>query len=190
MIYVPIAQTTSFAYSLDARVNGDPGIIAPVLQQAIGRREPRLAIFNALSLDDRLERNVASDTLIVYLSAGFGLLALLLASLGLYGVLAYVVTRRTGEIGIRMALGARPPDVRRMVVRDGLRVAVLGVLIGAACALAASRLIQTLLFGVTPSDPLTYGAIAAALLAVAFLASFLPARRAARVDPMTALRVE
>jgi putative ABC transport system permease protein len=120
----------------------------------------------------------------------FGALALTLAAIGTYGVIAYSVSQRTQEIGIRMALGASRRDVLRMVVGGGLRLAIAGVLIGVALSLAAGRFISTLLFGVRATDPLTFSAVAAALLATAVFAAWIPARRATRVDPMVALRYE
>jgi putative ABC transport system permease protein len=119
----------------------------------------------------------------------FALVALVLAAVGIYGVMAYSVTQRTHEIGIRMALGAAHADVLRMVLRHGLKLTLLGVAIGLAAALGATRLIASLLF-VSPTDGLTFGAISALLAAVAMVASLLPARRAARVDPLIALRRE
>jgi hypothetical protein len=126
----------------------------------------------------------------VMLLLAFGTLALTLAALGTYGVISYSVSQRTQEIGIRMALGASRQDVLRMVVGGGLRLAIAGVLIGVALALAAGRFISALLFGVRATDPLTFSAVAAALLATAVLAAWIPARRATRVDPMVALRYE
>ena len=120
----------------------------------------------------------------------FGALALTLAAIGTYGVIAYSVSQRTQEIGIRMALGASRPDVLRMVIGGGLRFAIAGVLIGVALSLAAGRFLSTLLFGVRASDPLTFSVVAAALLATAVFAAWIPARRATRVDPMVALRYE
>jgi putative ABC transport system permease protein len=120
----------------------------------------------------------------------FGLFALLLACIGLHGVTSYAVARRTSEIGIRVALGARPAQVMTPVIREGMTLASIGVAIGLAGALAATKLISSYLFGVGATDPLTFTAVAALLLAVAFLASYIPSRRALRVDPLTALRAE
>lgn len=120
----------------------------------------------------------------------FGVLALTLAAIGTYGVIAYSVSQRTQEIGIRMTLGASRQDLLRMVVIVGLRLAIAGVLLGVALSLAAGRFIATLLFGVRAADPLTFSAVAAALLATAVIAAWVPARRATRVDPMVALRSE
>ena len=119
-----------------------------------------------------------------------GTLALALATVGVYGVVAYSVSQRTHEIGVRMALGARPNDVVRLMLGEGGRLAVAGVVAGSLIALAAARLIRGLLFEVSATDPLTFVAVAGGLLAVALLASYIPARRATRVDPMIALRGE
>ena len=113
---------------------------------------------------------------------------MLLASIGIYGVMAYTVAQRTNEIGIRMALGARPGDVSRLVVGQGMRLTLIGIGLGVVGALAVTRLMGTLLFNVAPNDPLTFIAVSAILAAVAFLAGWLPARRAARIDPLLALR--
>ena len=119
-----------------------------------------------------------------------GLLALLLAAVGIYGVMAYTVAQRTQEIGIRAALGARGSDVRRLVLGRGIRLAGIGVLLGAIAAAGLGRLVSSFVVGVSPTDPLTFGGVAALLAIVALVASYIPARRASRVDPMTSLRYE
>ena len=137
-----------------------------------------------------LDRDVARERLIAYLAGSFAFLALLLACIGLYGVLSYTVARRTQEIGVRMALGARPGDLTRMVIGDGSRVVLAGVAMGIAAAIGVGRLVTTLLTGVSPSDPIMLVAVGVALVGVALAASYLPARRAARVNPIVALRME
>jgi len=124
------------------------------------------------------------------LLAGFAAVALALATIGIYGVLAYLVTQRSQEIGVRLAFGAAPDDVVRLFVREGARLTVVGLAAGVAGALAAARALSTLVFGITTTDPVTFVAVSGALLVVASLASYVPARRAAAVDPMTALRAD
>jgi len=125
-----------------------------------------------------------------WFSGSISLLALLIAATGIYGMLSYHVVERTSEIGIRMALGAQPADVRTLVVGQALRMGVIGLALGLAGALAATRVLDSLLFGVTAGDPATFAAVSAALLTVLLFAAYLPARRATRVDPMVALRTE
>jgi predicted lysophospholipase L1 biosynthesis ABC-type transport system permease subunit len=180
-----------FATAMDVRVSGDPAAIGETVRRAVAAMEPRLlADARPVTIGEQLDRGLTRDRLMAYLAAAFGLLALLLACVGLYGVLSYAVARRTSEIGVRMAIGATPADVMRLIVGDGLRVTVIGIAVGIAAAIAAARVIQTLLFGITSTDPLTYAAITATLAVVALVASYFPARRAARVDPMIALRAE
>jgi len=138
----------------------------------------------------RIRESLYTERLIAILSASFGVLATLLAAIGLYGVMAYTVARRTGEIGVRMALGAVPGDVLRLVLLGAVRLAAAGIVIGLAAALAAGRLIESQLFGIKASDPLIYAGAAAVLAAVALIAAGLPAWRAARINPVSALKYE
>ena len=133
---------------------------------------------------------MGKERLIAFLSSFFTLIALLLASIGLYGVMAYAVARRTSEIGIRMALGAEHRSILRMVMRETLLLVTIGVAIGVFAALASTRLVSSMLFGLEPTDPVTLVAATGVMLAVAACAGYLPARRASRVDPMVALRYE
>jgi len=137
-----------------------------------------------------VDRSLGTDHLIAMLSSCFGALALLLASIGLYGVMSYAVARRANEIGIRMALGARRGDVLRLVLGHGSKLTLLGVAIGTAGALGLTRFLSGLLFGVRPTDPLTFLIVSVVLIGVALLASYIPARRATNVDPMIAVRYE
>jgi predicted permease len=191
MVFTPILQTRAYAQALDIRVAGEPGQVGEAVRRLIVETEPRLLAYNHPTLvAEALERRLTRDRLVSGLALAFAALALLLACFGLYGVLTYAVERRTREMGVRMALGAAPADLLRMVIGDGLRVTCAGVVIGLLGAIAAARLIESLLFRVAPSDPITYVAVVATLLAVTSLASFLPAQRAARVDPVVALRAE
>jgi putative ABC transport system permease protein len=141
-------------------------------------------------MDQLLDESIAQQQLAMALLGGFALLALMLAAMGIYGVMSYAVTQRTHEIGVRMAMGAQPSDVLRLVVGQGLTLALIGVAVGISAALAMTRLMASMLFGVSSTDPLTFISISLLLIAVAALACYVPARRAARVDPMVALRYE
>ncbi len=137
-----------------------------------------------------MSQALVEDRVVAMLSGFFAALALLLASVGLYGLMSYAVTRRTREIGIRVALGAQRPTVLWFVLRESLALGLLGIALGIPCALAASRLIASMLFGISSGDLLTIAAVSLLLLAVALFAGYLPARRASRIDPMVALRTE
>jgi predicted permease len=193
MAFYSIQQSSvrQFASAMDIRVTGDAAAIGETVRRAIAAMEPRLlANARPVTIARQLDQGLTRDRLVAYLAAAFGLLALLLAWVGLYGVLSYAVATRTSEIGVRMAIGATPANVLRLVITDGMRVTVAGIAVGAAAAVAGTRFIQTLLFGITPTDPTTYAAVSLTLIVVALIASFLPALRAARVDPITALRAE
>jgi len=191
-IYVPLAQTPFPIRSmyLSVRASVDPTAIVSAIQRTVQTLDPSLPVYEVKTMDAWLDTTVSPRRFNVLLLLAFGALALTLAAVGTYGVIAYSVSQRTKEIGIRIALGASRHDVLRMVVGGGLRLAVTGVLVGVALSLAAGRLISTLLFGVRPTDPLTFSAVAATLLATAVFAAWIPARRATRVDPMVALRHE
>jgi len=160
------------------------------IEDAIHSVEPQQTITAAFTLDEAIGDAVARPRLLTALLGLFGAMGLILGALGIYGVLAYLVTQRTREIGVRLALGAQRRDVLGMVVGSGLRLAAIGIAIGLAGALLLTRLMQGVLYGVTATDPVTFGGVAVMLLGVATLASWLPARRATRVDPLVALRAE
>jgi predicted permease len=176
--------------SLVVRVAGKPEAVMSQIRAALRSEDPNLAITEVTTLGEIVERSLGREKLLAKLAGFFGALALLLASIGLYGVIAYSVARRRNEIGIRMALGARPGSVLRMMLGESLVVVALGLAVGIPAALACGRLVSSLLYGVKAYDPLTIGGAAALLLAVALAASFLPARRAALLDPCAALREE
>jgi predicted permease len=176
--------------TIEARVAGDSAAMASALRRAIQDVDKNLRIFSVDPIPQIVERALTQDKLVAKLSGFFGLLALLLAGIGLYGVMAYAVARRTQEIGIRMALGAQRQDVVWLILRETLTVILIGAAIGAPAAAASALLIRSQLFGISPTDPLTLSAAVILLTAVAALAGYLPARRAARIDPMIALRSE
>ncbi|HWC95459.1 MAG TPA: ABC transporter permease [Candidatus Sulfopaludibacter sp.] len=169
---------------------GDPMAVVPAVRSVVARLDPNLPIADIRTFDDVVNRSISSQRLNTSILAIFSGLALLLASFGIYSVLSYSVTARTAEIGVRMALGANPSGIVGMTVRRGLRPAFLGVTIGGVAAYALSGFLQSLLFGIRPFDLITYAAVVALLLAIAALASWAPARRAARTDPVIALRLE
>ena len=160
------------------------------MRSAIQGVDPELPLRRIETVEEIVAEDLKQDRLVAELSAAFGVLALLLSATGLYGVLSFSVARRTPEMGIRMALGATPSRVRAMVLRETTRIAALGTLFGIPASLAAARLIESLLYGVTPSDALTIGLAVAVMSTVAAAAGYIPAGRAARVQPLTALRYE
>jgi predicted permease len=172
------------------RTARDPAAIMTPVRGAVSQLESGDVIYGVHTLDEIIAGSLAARRVSMVLLAIFAALALALASIGIYGVVSYVVGRRTHEIGVRMALGADRVDVIRLVIGEGASMALAGVAAGIAAALALTRLMANQLFGVTPQDPLTFAAVALVLTLVALLACYLPARRAVRVDPMAALRHE
>ena len=190
LVYVPQAQNVWRSMALNVRTRGDPDAVVASIRASIRALDSQLAVANLSTMTRVLERSVAPRRASMTLLAIFAGLAALLAAIGLYSVVAQTVLQRVHEIGIRMALGARTGDVARMVVGQGMRLAALGIGIGLAGALALTRFMRGLLYEVSATDPVSYAAIAAFLTLVALLACYLPARRAARVDPLVALRHE
>jgi putative ABC transport system permease protein len=173
---------------LVVRVDGDPLALLPVLRREIGEINPNMPLANPRTMEDVMRASAAETSFALAVLGSASLVALLLGLIGIYGVVSYVVTQRTREIGVRMALGATGDSVRRLVVRQGIGVVALGICAGLVMALASSRVIESLLYGVGSRDPLTYAAVVGSLTAVALLASWIPAHRAAGVDPAVALR--
>ena len=190
MVYFPIAQWASQPHNLAIRVDGDVNLAVASVRAALERVEPGLVLDSVGTMAFQAERNVLRERLVTYLAALFGALALLLGCVGLYGVLSYSVARRTQEFGVRLALGASPRDLTRAVLRDALSVAVAGTVVGLVIALWASGLLRALLFQVTAMDPVVAAASAGLLLAATLMASYIPARRAARVNPISALHTD
>ena len=172
------------------RTKGDPEAVMAPVRRAVAEIDPREVVYSVQTLDQVLANSLAARRFSMILLGIFAALALLLACVGIYGVISYLVGQRTHEIGVRVALGAQPADVMRLVVGGGAKMALTGVAIGIAVALALTRLMAGELFGVTAHDPLTFFVVAFVLIVVALLASYIPARRAMRVDPITALRYE
>ena len=188
--YYPYTQKDQYLNDFEVRYTGNPEIIIPDVRRAIGQVDRGLPVAYQGTMVQQVNRSMAGQTLIARLSTFFGLLAAFLACIGIYGLMSYAVTRRTNEIGIRMALGAEKSGVLWMVMRESLMLVAVGVAIGIPAALAASRLVSSVLYGLKATDPITIAMSALVMIAVAALAGYLPAQRAARVDPMVALRHE
>jgi ABC-type antimicrobial peptide transport system permease subunit len=190
-VYVPTIQYPDWMGFSDLLIQtqASPVALRDAIRQAVDSLGQEY-VFSIKTVAQLIDKTTLGERVTAMLSAFFGGLALLLAAIGLYGLMAYNVTRRTREIGIRMALGAPRGAVHRMVPRETLLLALTGLSIGMVCALATSRLVSSMLYGVTPHDAVTLAAVCFVLLLVAVVAGFLPARRAASVDPMVVLRHE
>ncbi|MBI3886374.1 MAG: ABC transporter permease [Opitutae bacterium] len=188
--FLPVLQRPENFTSLIVRAAGDPVALTGAIRTALKEVDPDLPLLNPTTLPLVVARTGADRRLIMVLLAAFAGLAVVLASIGIYSVMAYVVTQRSTELGIRMALGASPAMVQRLVVAQGLKVAAVGIAVGIAAALGFTRLLQTFLFGVRPGDPQIYAGISLLVAGVTYCACWIPARRAARVDPLVALRSE
>ncbi len=189
-LYFPVAQRSEMALTLSVRTGLDPSVTLAVLGELVKSLDANVPVFKVRTLEQQKSGSLALQRMAATLLSGFGVLALALAALGIYGVLAYSVSRRTREIGVRMALGAQVTDVLGLVLRQGFVLSAVGLGLGLAGAMGSTRLLRGFLFGIQPLDPLTFGAVSALLIGVVFLACWIPARRAARVDPMVALRSE
>jgi putative ABC transport system permease protein len=192
--YVPYAQGLQSGpvaqMDLVLKTSSDPLQSAPRLRSIVSDLNPDVPVTQIRTMDEIISASVAAPRSSTFFLAAFAVLALLLGAVGIYGVIAYAVTQRTQEIGIRMALGAHSRDIRRMVLGQTLLLGATGITIGIGGALAATRALRSLLYGVSASDPATFLGVCVLLLAVAMLAGYLPARRATRIDPTIALRYE
>jgi len=189
-IYLPAAQMLEGVANYYVRTAGDPAAIAPEIRSAVREIDPGLPVIDFRTQTQQIERRNSQERLFAQLAGLFGLAALILACVGLYGLMSYLVVQRTGEIGLRLALGAIPAQVLRMVLRESFTLVAAGLGVGLAVAYSVSRFVASVLFGLSAVDPVTYGAVAGALVTVTLLATLRPAHRAARVDPMIALRAE
>ena len=192
VLYYSFRQFPSTFANLVARTNSDPNALASLIRNEVRNLEPEAAILNVRTMDEMIAQTPASfmrrfPALMISIFAG---MALLLASIGIYGVVSYSVKQQTHYIGVRMALGARPVDILKMVLKQGLVLALLGVGIGVVAALGLMRLLSSLLYQVSTSDVSTFAIVTGALFVVALLACYVPARRATKVDPLVALRYE
>ncbi len=192
-LFLPMARTEVSTLRLFVRTGGDPAAFVADIRNAVGSLDPNLPVYDARTLNEHMQVAVFAQRMAANLLGAMGVLALLLAAIGLYGVMAYAVSQRTQEMGIRLALGASPNALLNMIVGQGMKMTMVGLTIGLAVAVAAFGSIgavRTLLPGISPLDPLTFIAVPAILAAVAFLTTWIPARRAGKVDPLVALRVD
>ena len=190
MAYVASWRDGAGTRNLLVRTTADPSNVVASIRREAASLDPAIPILQTLTMSDQFDNNIAQERMLTTLCGFFGVLAVLLAAIGLYGVMAHAVARRVREIGIRMALGARAGEVRWLILRETVLLVGIGALIGLPAAFASTRLVATFLFGLTPQDPATIAASVAALLAITALAGYIPARRATKVDPMVALRYE
>jgi ABC-type antimicrobial peptide transport system permease subunit len=197
--FVPAAQAkydTSklfegwFPRCIVVRTNGNPLSLSQAVREAVAAVDPLVPTGSIRSMDQVLTHSVALRSFMMLLLSLFGGLALVLASVGIYGVISYAVAQRTREIGVRMAMGAQPTDVLKMVLGDGLKLVLIAVVFGVATALALTMLLEGMVYGVSLRDPLIFVLVSLLMIGVALLACYVPARRAMRVDPMVALRYE
>jgi putative ABC transport system permease protein len=187
-LYLPIAQDSFADLYFAVRTSGDPLSVAQTLRDVVHSIDPQVSILDMSTMEAILSEHVASRRLVMLLLAAFAGVALLLALIGIYGVMGNAVSQRTNEIGVRMALGAQRGEILQMILGEGARLSLAGLALGVAIAVAATRLLESTLFGVTPTDVTTYAVVIVVMLGVGLLACYLPARRAARVDPLSAIR--
>jgi predicted permease len=194
VVYFPAFQFPPNGFhtsqTFEIRYAGSAADILPSIREAVSRAEPALTMFRVKTLERQTEESFARERLLAWLTSYFGAFAVLLACIGLYGLMSYGVTQRTAEMGLRMALGAQPSAVRWLIVRESAWTVIAGAAIGLVAVFGVVRLVQSQLFGVEPNDPTTLAGATALLLIMAFAAAYLPARRASRIDPLTALRHE
>jgi putative ABC transport system permease protein len=188
--YFPFAQVQRGGMTVVVKGSSDPNQMIAAVRQQVKAIDPDQPIYNVRTMDEIRAESVAPERLNLTLLSIFAGIALVLAIVGIYGVMSYSVTQRTHEIGIRMAIGAQPRDVFRMIMGQGMMLALIGVAFGLVGAFGLTRLMATMLFGVEPTDPATFASIAVLLTAVALLACYVPGRRATKVDPVVSLRYE
>jgi putative ABC transport system permease protein len=190
IVYLPIAQDFSPAVTLQVRTTGRPDAVIGTVRGQLQTLDTNMAITNVQTIREIMSEGLWAPRMGAGLLAVFGGLALILAVMGVYGVLSYSVSQQTREIGIRMSLGAQQGQVLRLVIGQGVRLAIAGLVLGLLAALGLMRVLSSLLFGVSAHDPVTFGGVSLVLVAAAILACYIPARRAAKVDPIIALRYE
>jgi putative ABC transport system permease protein len=189
-IYIPLAQEYQGGMTMMVHTESDPSALLPTVRNEMRALNKDVPVYSVQTMTERIGGQLAADRMIAVLLSVFGGAALLLASIGVYGVMGYSVAQRTREIGIRMALGAERIDIVKLIVRQGLTLVLIGTGVGLVIALALTRVLKSLLFGISATDPLTFTVIVTLMMFVGFLACYLPARKATKVDPLVALRYE
>jgi len=189
-VYTPIYRDYSGTVTLVARTRGDPRQVLSALRDEVKKLDPSISVYAAKTLKEHMGTSLFPARMAAIALGSFGVLALILAAVGIYGVMSHVVAGRTREIGLRMALGAQLSDVQKLILKQGMLLAAIGSLSGLLVAFGGARLMKSLLYGVSTSDPITFTCVALLLLGIALLACWVPARRASRVEPMIALRAE
>jgi putative ABC transport system permease protein len=188
--YLPVRQVSQGSGAFVVRAAANPAVLSRSIEAAVHEIDPNLPLFNIQTMGEVIDAGIGNERLTMVLLLGFAGLALLMAAIGVFGVTGYSVTQRTHELGVRMALGARPSSVLALVLRQEMGACLIGIAVGIAGAWLMSSLLESLLFGVTSRDTVTLSIASLVLLVVTALACFIPARRATRVDPVTALRLE
>ena len=189
-IYVPEPQAPAYGSVVYLRTAGDPGTLGQAIRREVQTVDPAVPVFSIRTMDDVVAKNLTARRFVLELVGVFAIIAFLLASIGIYGVMAYTFSQRVGEIGLRMALGAQRSDIFKIVLGEGMLIVVAGLGAGLIGSVMLTRFLETMLFDIKPTDPITFGALTTLLAAVALLACLIPARRASRVDPLVALRHE
>jgi putative ABC transport system permease protein len=187
-LYMPTTQRGNRSFTFLVRASVPVTTLLPAIRRAVASVDPLLALSGVSTMEQAVDKSLAMDRFTKWLLGLLGGTGLVLAIVGVYGVIAYFVTQRTHELGVRLALGATASGLRWLVVKQGMALAAMGVGLGAIVSLAVSRLMSSMLFGVTARDPITFAVVSAVLATVAVGASYLPARRATRIDPLEALR--
>ena len=189
-LYTPLYRDYSGGVTLVARTHGDPHAVLNAMRAEVQKLDPSISVYGTKTLTEHMGTSLFPARMAAIALGSFGVLALILAAVGIYGVMSHVVAGRTREIGLRMALGAQWSHVQRLILRQGMMLAVIGSVIGLVIAFGGARLMKSLLYGVSASDPITFLVVGLLLLGIALLACWIPARRASRVEPMIALRAE
>jgi putative ABC transport system permease protein len=189
-VYIPFTQESMPWQTLVVRTKNDPMGLAAVIRHEVAALDPEQPVARIATMDELMEASTAQPRFRTFLLGSFAGVALVLSAIGIYGVMAYTVSRRTHEIGVRMALGAPPGDILRLILGESMTLTLLGVLLGLAGAYAVTRVMNSLLVGVASTDPFTFASVTLLLCCVGLLGSYVPARRAARVDPLVALHFD